>query len=141
MSLVASIYGLPPRVLPSIHATEGGVPGLARLSPERVWSELKRILATPDPRCAVALMMKLGVLPAVLTGAALAFARGIGEYGSVIFIAGNRPGLSEVVPLLIVIRLEGFDTPGAALLGAAMLVLSAALLLLIHGLDRWGRAR
>ena len=81
------------------------------------------------------------LLPAVLTGAALAFARGIGEYGSVIFIAGNRPGLSEVVPLLIVIRLEGFDTPGAALLGAAMLVLSAALLLLIHGLDRWGRAR
>ena len=81
------------------------------------------------------------LLPAVLTGAAMALARGIGEYGSVIFIAGNRPGLSEIVPLLIVIRLEGFDIPGAALLGAAMLVLSVVLLLLIHGLDRWGRAR
>ena len=51
---------------PALDALRGGVPGLARLSPERVWSELKRILATPDPRCAVALMMKLGVLPAVL---------------------------------------------------------------------------
>lgn len=81
------------------------------------------------------------LLPAVLTGAAMALARGVGEYGSVIFIAGNRPGLSEIVPLLIVIRLEGFDIPGAALLGAAMLVLSVVLLLLIHALDRWGHAR
>ncbi len=79
--------------------------------------------------------------PAVLTGAALALARGVGEYGSVIFIAGNRPGLSEIVPLLIVIRLEGFDIPGAALLGAAMLVLSVLLLVLIQALDRWNRAR
>jgi len=79
--------------------------------------------------------------PAVLTGAALALARGVGEYGSIIFIAGNRPGLSEIVPLLIVIRLEGFDIPGAALLGAAMLVLSVVLLVLIQALDRWNRAR
>ena len=81
------------------------------------------------------------LLPGILTGAALAFARGVGEYGSVIFIAGNRPGVSEIVPLLIVTRLEGYDTPGAALLGAAMLALSVGMLLAIHALDRWGRAR
>ena len=81
------------------------------------------------------------LLPGILTGAALAFARGVGEYGSVIFIAGNRPGVSEIVPLLIVTRLEGYDYPGAELLGAAMLALSLAMLLAIHALDRWGRAR
>ena len=79
------------------------------------------------------------LLPAVATGAALAFARGVGEYGSVIFIAGNRPGVSEIVPLLIVSKLEQFDYPGAALLGTAMLALSFALLLLLGGLDRWRR--
>ncbi|MGH7033143.1 MAG: sulfate ABC transporter permease subunit CysT [Stellaceae bacterium] len=72
------------------------------------------------------------LLPAVLTGAAMAFARGVGEYGSVIFIAGNMPGVSEIVPLLIVIRLEQFDYPGAALLGAAMLVGSLAVLLCLN---------
>ena len=81
------------------------------------------------------------LLPGILTGAALAFARGVGEYGSVIFIAGNRPGVSEIVPLLIVTRLEGYDTPGAALLGATMLALSVGMLLAIHALGRWGRAR
>ena len=74
--------------------------------------------------------------PAAWTGAALAFARGIGEYGSVIFIAGNRPGVSEILPLLIVTRLEQFDYPGAATLGAAMLALSFALLLLIGTIGR-----
>lgn len=81
------------------------------------------------------------LLPAVLTGAALAFARCVGEYGSVIFIAGNRPGVSEIVPLLIVVRLEQFDYPGAAVLGTAMLALSLVLLLLINGLELWGRRR
>jgi sulfate transport system permease protein len=76
------------------------------------------------------------LVPAIATGAAAAFARAVGEYGSVIFIAGNRPGLSEIVPLLIVIKLEQFDYPGAALLGAAMLVLSFVLLLLISRLQR-----
>ncbi len=75
--------------------------------------------------------------PAILTGAALAFARGLGEYGSVIFIAGNRPGVSEVVPLLIVTRLEQFDVAGAAALGTAMLVLSLVLLATINGLQWW----
>ncbi len=81
------------------------------------------------------------LLPAIATGAALAFARGLGEYGSVIFIAGNRPGVSEIVPLLIVGKLEQFDLPGAALLGTAMLALSFALLLGINGLEYWGRQR
>ena len=76
------------------------------------------------------------VAPAAAMGAALAFARGLGEYGSVIFIAGNRPGVSEIVPLLIVTRLEQFDTPGAALLGAAMLALSLVLLVVIDALAR-----
>ena len=75
--------------------------------------------------------------PAVATGTALAFARAVGEYGSVIFIAGNRPMLSEIVPLLIVTRLEQFDYPGAALLGTAMLLLSLLLLLGIDRLQRW----
>jgi sulfate transport system permease protein len=68
----------------------------------------------------------------VLTGASLAFARGLGEYGSVIFIAGNMPGVSEIVPLLIVIKLEQFDYPGAAAIGVAMLVAAFALLLAIN---------
>lgn len=68
------------------------------------------------------------LFPALLTGMALALARGVGEYGSVIFIAANRPGQSEIVPLLIVGRLEQFDYAGAAALGTAMLVLSFGLL-------------
>lgn len=78
--------------------------------------------------------------PAIATGAALAFARGVGEYGSVIFIAGNRPGITEIVPLLIVIKLEQFDIPGAALLGTAMLALSFVLLFAINRLQAWSHA-
>ena len=70
--------------------------------------------------------------PAVVTGAALAFARGVGEYGSVIFIAGNRPMVSEILPLLIVTRLEQYDYAGAALLGAAMLGVSLVMLVAIE---------
>lgn len=79
--------------------------------------------------------------PAVLTGAALAFARGVGEYGSVIFIAGNRPGVSEIVPLLIVTKLDQFDVPGAAVLGAAMVALALLILAGLNALDWWGRPR
>ena len=78
------------------------------------------------------------LLPAIAAGTALAFARAVGEYGSVIFIAGNRPMVSEILPLLIVTRLEQFDYPGAALLGTAMLALSLILLLVIEGLRRRG---
>ncbi|MCD7099801.1 sulfate ABC transporter permease subunit CysT [Stenotrophomonas sp. MMGLT7] len=73
--------------------------------------------------------------PAVLTGFALAFARGVGEYGSVIFIAGNRFGVTEIAPLLITIRLEEFDYAGATAIAAAMLLLSFAVLLLVNTLQ------
>ena len=81
------------------------------------------------------------ILPALLTGFALALARGIGEYGSVIFIAGNMPGVSEIAPLLIVIRLEQYDYAGATAIAVAMLAASFLLLLLINLLQRWSRAR
>jgi sulfate/thiosulfate transport system permease protein len=81
------------------------------------------------------------VLPALITGFALAFARGVGEYGSVIFIAGNIPQVSEIAPLLIVIKLEEFDYAGATAIAAAMLVLSFALLLLINTLQARVRGR
>ena len=71
------------------------------------------------------------LLPALLAGIALAFARAVGEYGSVIFIAGNRPGVSEIVPLLIVGRLQQFDDGAAACLGTAMLLFSFLILLLL----------
>ncbi|WP_266182550.1 sulfate ABC transporter permease subunit CysT [Dyella humicola] len=75
--------------------------------------------------------------PTLLTGFALALARAMGEYGSVIFIAGNLPMHSEIVPLLIVQKLEQFDYAGAAALGAAMLLLSFALLVIVALLQRW----
>ncbi|MGH6918551.1 MAG: sulfate ABC transporter permease subunit CysT [Geminicoccaceae bacterium] len=81
------------------------------------------------------------ILPALLTGFALAFARGLGEYGSVIFIAGNMPMVSEIVPLLIVIKLEQYDYAGATVVGTAMLGASFLLLLAINLLQRWARSR
>jgi sulfate transport system permease protein len=81
------------------------------------------------------------LLPGVLTGMSLAFARGLGEYGSVIFIAGNMPGFSEIVPLLIVIKLEQFDYAGAAAIGVAMLVASFVILLAINLGQVWVRRR
>jgi sulfate transport system permease protein len=81
------------------------------------------------------------VTPALLTGFALAFARAVGEYGSVIFIAGNLPMKTEITPLLIVIRLEEFDYLAAAALGFVMLVISFLMLLGINLLQAWGRRR
>jgi sulfate transport system permease protein len=81
------------------------------------------------------------VLPAMLTGFTLAFARAVGEYGSVIFIAGNLPMKTEITPLLIVIKLEEFDYQGAAALGAVMLTISFFMLLAINLLQAWGRRR
>ena len=75
------------------------------------------------------------LLPALLTGFSLAFARGLGEYGSVIFIAGNKPYATEIAPLLITIKLEEFDYEGATAIAAAMLLLSFALLLVINTLQ------
>lgn len=77
------------------------------------------------------------LLPATVTGFTLAFARAVGEYGSVIFIAGNIPLVSEIVPLLIITRLEQFDVGGATAIAAVMLVVSFLLLLLINGLQHW----
>jgi sulfate transport system permease protein len=79
--------------------------------------------------------------PALLTGFTLAFGRGIGEYGSVIFIAGNMPGLSEIVPLLIVVKLEQFDILGASVLASLMLAASFAIMLTINALQYWSRRR
>ncbi len=77
------------------------------------------------------------VAPALLTGATMAFARGLGEYGSVIFIAGNLPGVSEILPLLIVARLESYDFTGATVLACGMLALSFAMLLGVNLLEGW----
>ncbi|HTO85714.1 MAG TPA: sulfate ABC transporter permease subunit CysT [Methylomirabilota bacterium] len=79
------------------------------------------------------------ILPALLTGFALALARAIGEYGSIIFIAGNMPMVSEIAPLLIVIKLEQFDYAGAAAIGVVMLGASFVLLLAINLIQRWSR--
>lgn len=81
------------------------------------------------------------VLPAILTGFTLAFARALGEYGSVIFISGNLPMKTEITPLLIVIHLEEFDYRGAAALGFVMLAASFVILLAINLLQAWGRDR
>ncbi|WP_443103648.1 sulfate ABC transporter permease subunit CysT [Bordetella sp. H567] len=79
------------------------------------------------------------ITPALLTGFAMAFARAIGEYGSVVFIAGNMPMVSEIAPLLILVKLEQFDYAGAAAIGAVLLGLSFAMLLGINGLQAWRR--
>jgi sulfate transport system permease protein len=81
------------------------------------------------------------VLPALLTGFVLAFARAVGEYGSVIFIAGNVPMVSEIAPLLIVIKLEQFDYAGAAVVATVMLLISFALILGVNLLQARARAR
>jgi sulfate transport system permease protein len=81
------------------------------------------------------------VLPALATGFTLSFARGLGEYGSVIFIAGNLPMKTEITPLLIVIKLEQFDYKGAAALGFVMLGMSFLMLLSINLIQTWGRRR
>ncbi len=81
------------------------------------------------------------VAPALLTGFALAFARAIGEYGSVIFIAGNMPMVSEITPLIIITKLEQFDYAGATAVAVVMLVISFTLLLAINALQAWTRRR
>ncbi len=81
------------------------------------------------------------LLPALLTGFALAFARAVGEYGSVIFIAGNIPMVSEITPLMIITRLEQYDYNGATAIAVVMLVFSFILLLAINGLQAWTARR
>ena len=81
------------------------------------------------------------VLPAVITGFTLAFARALGEYGSVIFIAGNMPMVSEITPLIIITKLEQYDYSGATAIAVVMLVASFLLLLAINSLQWWARKR
>ena len=82
-----------------------------------------------------------GIFPALLTGFALAFARATGEYGSVIFIAGNMPMVSEITPLFIITKLEQYDYAGATAIAVVMLVASFLLLLTINLLQAWSRKR
>ena len=81
------------------------------------------------------------LMPAALTGFTLAFARALGEYGSVVFISGNMPMKTEIVPLLIVMELDQFHYTEATVIAAVMLLVSLVLLFLINGLQRWGKAR
>ena len=81
------------------------------------------------------------IAPALLTGLAMAFARAVGEYGSVIFIAGNMPMVSEITPLIIIGKLEQYDFAGATAVASVMLLISFILLLIINGLQAWGRKR
>ena len=81
------------------------------------------------------------ISPALLTGFTLAFARALGEYGSVIFIAGNMPMVSEITPLLIITKLEQYDYPGATAIAVVMLVAAFGLLLVVNGLQAWQRHR
>jgi len=92
------------------------------------WTIFRRVLFPP-------------LIPALLTGFALAFARGLGEYGSVIFIAGNMPMVSEIVPLLIITKLEQYDYAGATAIGLMMLVVAFIMLLVINLLQAWTRKR
>ena len=79
--------------------------------------------------------------PALLTGFALAFARALGEYGSIIFIAGNMPMISEITPLLIITKLEQYDYQGATAIAVVMLMMSFVMLLAINALQAWTRQR
>jgi sulfate transport system permease protein len=81
------------------------------------------------------------LLPPLLTGFALALARAVGEYGSVIFIAGNIPFVSEIAPLLIVVKLQEFNYPAATAVATLMLLISFALLLVINLTQAWSRRR
>ncbi len=92
-------------------------------------------------RQTLALVVLPAILPALLTGFVLAFARAIGEYGSVIFIAGNVPMVSEITPLLIITKLEQYDYAGATAIALVMLAVSFVLLFLINGLQIWAERR
>jgi len=123
-----------------------GLPFVVRtLQPvlEDLDKEVEQAAATlgASARQAFARVILPALWPALLSGFALAFARAVGEYGSVIFIAGNMPMKSEIAPLLIVAKLEQYDYAGATAVAVVMLVLSFALMLGINGLQNWTLAR
>jgi sulfate transport system permease protein len=105
--------------------------------------EVEQAAATlgASPAQAFARVILPSLWPALLTGFALSFARAVGEYGSVIFIAGNMPMTSEIAPLLIVTKLEQYDYAGATAIAAVMLVLSFTLMLGINALQHWALKR
>ena len=92
------------------------------------WATFRRVLLPP-------------MLPAIVTGFAMAFARALGEYGSVVFISGNMPMKTEITPLLIMTKLEQYDYAGATALAAVMLVASFSLLLVVNRLMAWSQVR
>ncbi|ROU03024.1 sulfate ABC transporter permease subunit CysT [Histidinibacterium lentulum] len=110
---------------------------------EELEPDLEEVSATLGARRLYTLRRVIlpSLAPALLTGFALALARSVGEYGSVIFIAGNIPGVTEIAPLLIVIRLEEYNYDAAAAIGIAMLVISFAMLLAINAIQIWSRRR
>ncbi|MDK3019375.1 sulfate ABC transporter permease subunit CysT [Pseudodonghicola flavimaris] len=110
---------------------------------EELEADLEEVSATLGARRAYTLRRVIlpTLTPALLTGFALALARSVGEYGSVIFIAGNIPNLTEIAPLLIVIRLEEYNYDAAAAIGIAMLIISFAMLLAINAIQTWSRRR
>ncbi|MBC7165577.1 MAG: sulfate ABC transporter permease subunit CysT [Roseovarius sp.] len=110
---------------------------------EELDREVEEVSATLGARRAYTLRRVVlpTLAPAALTGFALALARSVGEYGSVIFIAGNIPNLTEIAPLLIVIRLEEYNYDAAAAIGIAMLLISFAMLLAINLIQVWSRRR
>jgi sulfate transport system permease protein len=115
-------------VQPVLEEMQGDVEEAAALLGASRWRTVFRVILPP-------------LYPALLTGFVLAFARAVGEYGSVIFIAGNVPMVSEIAPLLIVIRLEQFDYAGAAVVATIMLLLSFALILAVNLIQAAARRR
>jgi sulfate transport system permease protein len=113
-------------------------PVLADLEPEL--EEAAAVLGASRWQTAGRVLLP-AIAPAAITGFALAFARAIGEYGSVVFISGNRPMETEITPLLIMTRLENYDYAGATALGLVMLLFSFAMLLVINLLQGWSRRR
>jgi sulfate transport system permease protein len=130
--MVALIFvGLPfvvRTVQPVLEETSADIEEAAALLGASRWRTITRVVLPP-------------LIPALLTGFVLSFARAVGEYGSVIFIAGNVPMVSEIAPLLIVIRLEQFDYAGAAVVGMMMLLLAFALILIANLIQAAARGR
>src|SRR3954469_9415556 len=131
ITLAVIFIGLPfvvRTVQPVLEELEPEVEEVAAVLGATRWQTLVRVIVP-------------AVTPALLTGFALAFARAIGEYGSVVFISGNKQFETEITPLLIMTRLEQFDYAGATALALVMLIVSFAMLLAINGLGAWARRR
>jgi len=107
---------------------------------DREWEEASATLGASRARTLWRVIWPQ-IAPAALTGMALAFARGVGEYGSVIFIAGNVAYVSEIAPLLIIVKLEEYDYDGATAIAALMLAVAFVMLLVINAAQSWSRRR